>query len=341
VNVILKVTVISNISVNVFCFAGVYFQFNGESVLIPDFQCTEVPQSTIRETGICSSGHKRLQIGYEMSEKFIRLIDICFNDMNYSTSYVNYTLIEGIDRRQNIQQSRQTYEAGYYTNLPHSPETYFTCSYQQRTIGTAIDSSPFDRYIKCSDNINYLTRAHLAAAFDFVYGAQQRSTMYYVNVVPMWHSIKNGNWMKLEEEIRQYASNTSREASHLIVYSGTLGVTNLANRDIYLGRDSKDSVVLPVPKWVWKLVYEPTTKEGIVFLVVNNPYRRYFACNCVCAQTKWTLAWNRQDMNKGYVYCCTVPNFRRVFSGLPNFDVTGLLTKNRPYTPQLVDVAAQ
>lgn len=266
---------------------------------------------------------------------------MCFDDTNYSTSYVNYTLVEGIQRRQDSQQSRNFDEADYYTNLPDSPETYYTCSNQQRTIGTIIGSSLVNQYIKCSNNINYLTKAHLAATFDFVYGAQQRSTMYHVNVVPMWHSIKNGNWMNLGEEIRQYASNTSREVSDLIVYSGTLGVTNLANRGIYLGRDNNDSPVLPVPKWVWKLVYEPGTKEGIVFLVVNNPYVMQFICSCVCAQTKWTLAWNRQDMNKGYVYCCTVGNFRRVFSGLPNFEVTGLLTKNRPYTSVFHDVPAQ
>ena len=48
-----------------------------------------------------SSGQKRLQIGYETSsDRFIWLIDICFNDINYSTNYIHGTLVKGIQRRQ-------------------------------------------------------------------------------------------------------------------------------------------------------------------------------------------------------------------------------------------------
>jgi hypothetical protein len=325
-----------------FAFTGINFEFRGESVPITGFQCIDVPQSTIKEVGTCSSGHSRLQIGYESSlGTFIRLIDICFHDTNYRASYVNYTLVDGIEKRQDIQQVINLNEENYYTGLSDPPDTYYTCSNQRSVIGEIVGSSYVNQYIRCSNNINYLVAAHLATPLDFVYFAQQRSTQYHVNVVPMWHSIKHGNWIKLEEEIRQYASNTSREDSDLIVYSGTLGVTSLENRNIYLGRHNNGNNVLPVPKWIWKLVYEPSTQEGIVFLVVNNPYTLSFACSCVCAQTKWTLAWNRGDRNKGYVYCCSVNNFRRVFSGLPDFEVTGLLTKNRPYTQVFPDIRAE
>jgi hypothetical protein len=322
-------------------FTGFSFEHSGQYVPISDFQCTAVPQSTIRADGTCSSSQKRLQIGYEMSsDRFIRLIDICFDDINYSTYYVNYTLVNGIQRRQVFEYGSNVDRVDYYNSLPDSPDAYYTCS-NQRTAVQALGSSRVNQYIKCSDNINYVVKAHLAAVSDFVYFAQQESTKQHINVVPMWYSIKNGNWLNLEEEIRQYASNASRDASDLVIYSGTFGVTNLDNHRMYLGRDHNDMNVVPVPQWVWKLVYEPSTKEGIVFLVVNNPYRLSFACRCVCAQTQWTLAWNRGDAYKGYVYCCTVNNFRSVFSGLPNFEVTGLLTKNRPYRPLFPDIPAQ
>lgn len=322
---------------------GSSFEYSSQYLPITDFQCTAVPQSTIRGNGTCSSGQKRLQIGYQMSsDRFIRLIDMCFDDVNYSTHYVNYTLANGIQRRQVFEHGSEVDRVDYYNSLPDSPDVYYTCSNQQRTVGRLVGSSRVNRYIKCSNNINYVAKAHLAAVPDFMYFAQQESTKHHVNVVPMWYSIKNGNWLNLEEEIRQYASNTSRAPSDLVIYSGTLGITNLDNHRIYLGRDSNNLNVVPVPQWVWKLVYEPTTKEGIVFLVVNNPYRLSFTCRCVCAQTQWTRAWNRADAHKGYVYCCSVNNFRSVFSGLPNFEVTGLLTKNRPFTPPLFpDIAAQ
>jgi hypothetical protein len=271
----------------------------------------------------------------------IRLIDICFDDTSYTTSYVNYTLVEGIENRQDIQQFSNPDEEHFYTGLPNSPDTYYNCANQRREIGDLVGSSRVSQYIKCSDDVNYLVKAHLASPVDFVYFAQQRSAKYYVNIIPMWKSIRDGNWRKLEEEIRKYASNRSREDSDLVVYSGTLGVAALANRDVYLGRHSGNNNILPVPRWVWKLVYEPSTQEGIVFIVVNNPYTRSFACGCVCAQTKWTLAWNRADKSNGYVYCCSVAEFRTVFSGLPDFDVTGLLKKDRPYTPVFPEVRAE
>jgi hypothetical protein len=248
--------------------------------------------------------------------------------------------VDGIEKRQNFQQVNKSIEPNYYTGLSDSPDTYYTCSNQRGVIGEVVGSSRIDQYVRCSNDINYLVKAHLATPLDFVYLAQQISTQYHINIAPMWYSIKNGNWIKLEEEIRQYASNTSREDSDLIIYSGTLGVTSLGNRNIYLGKNNGNNVI-PVPKWIWKLVYEPGTKEGIAFLVVNNPYTLNFICSCVCAQTKWTLAWNRRDRNNGYVYCCSVGNFRRVFSGLPDFEVTGLLTKNRPYTHAFPDVRAE
>ncbi|PNF41626.1 hypothetical protein B7P43_G10458 [Cryptotermes secundus] len=324
------------------CNSGIDFEFRGASAPITEFQCTDVPQSTIREVGTCSSGHRRLQIGYETSfGKFVRLIDICFDDTNYRASYVNYTLVDGIEIRQNFQQVSNLNQDDYFTGLPDSPDMYYTCSNQRRVIGKLVGSSRVGQFITCSNNINYLVEAHLATPLDFVYVAQQRSTQYHVNVVPMWRSIRHGNWIKLEEEIRKYASNTSREDSHVTVYSGTLGVTAIGSRNLFLGRHNNGNDVLPVPKWIWKLVYEPSTQEGIVFLVVNNPYTLSFTCSCVCAQTKWTLAWNRRDKSSGYVYCCSVDNFRRVFSGLPDFEVTGLLTKNRPYTRVFPDIRAE
>lgn len=324
-----------------FAFTGINFEFSGASTPIREFQCTHVPQSTIRAVGTCSSRQRSLQIGYETSfGKFIRLIDIYFDDTNYRAAYVNYTLADGIEKRQNLQQVSNLNQENYYTGLSDSPDMYYTCSNQRRVTGKLVGSSRVGQFIKCSNNINYLVEAPLASPLDFVYFAQQTCTQYHVNLVPMWYSIRHGNWIKLEEEIRQYASNTSREDSHLTVYSGTLGVTTFGSRNISLGRHNGNDV-LPVPKWIWKLVYEPSTQEGIVFLVVNNPYTLSFTCSCVCAQTKWTLAWNRRDRSNGYVYCCSVDNFRRVFSGLPDFEVTGLLTKNRPYTPVFPDIPAE
>jgi hypothetical protein len=62
---------------------------------------------------------------------------------------------------------------------------FCTCSNQQRTAGELVGSSRVNQYVKCSDNINYILQARLAAVSDLVYFAQQESTKQPINVLPM------------------------------------------------------------------------------------------------------------------------------------------------------------
>lgn len=327
------------------CVSGSNYNLDQSSYTLNDIRCTQEVESSIKHVGSCTGGNKRLQIGYPMHQnEFLNLIDICFNENALIPSYLNYTLVEGIERRQMVEELDNPDKTDYFNTLPNRPQNYYSCSNQQSVVGTILGSQSLARQkIVCTETSNFLVKTYLASCSDFVYHSQQNSARYYINSIPMWLSITNGNWEKLENEIRLYASNISRESSDLIIYTGTLGITTLPDhrkvqKPIYLASDNK----LPVPQWVWKVVYEPHVKEGIVFILVNNPYHLKFAgCRCVCPQTKWTLAWNRRDRSKGYIYCCTVENFRSVFPGLPQFEVTGLLTKNRPYNPFGINVDAQ
>lgn len=87
---------------------------------------------------------------------------------------------------------------------------------------------------------------------------------------------------------------------------------------------------MPVPRMMWKVLYNPTTKAGIAFVGLNNPYQDEstiaadIRCTDICGQISW-LSWTQKDVKKGYSYCCEVNNFRTAFPDLPSFTVTSVL----------------
>jgi DNA/RNA endonuclease G (NUC1) len=67
-------------------------------------------------------------------------------------------------------------------------------------------------------NDYFLSRGHLTAKSDFIYGAQQMITFYYINVAPQWQIINNGNWDRLETDVQLLAA---KKMEDLEVYTGT------------------------------------------------------------------------------------------------------------------------
>lgn len=56
---------------------------------------------------------------------------------------------------------------------------------------------------------SYLSRGHLSPDGDFLLGAWQDLTYFYVNTAPQWQSINGGNWMQVETMVRRFAINVS------------------------------------------------------------------------------------------------------------------------------------
>lgn len=190
------------------------------------------------------------------------------------------------------------------------------------------DGNEFNQY--------FLARGHLAPNADFVFNAQQKATYELFNAAPQWQSINNGNWKKLEVNIRKLAVDRNIQ---LEVHTGTLGVLQLKNSkgtptDIYLSpTDSK----MPVPKFFYKIVIDTTNKLGVVFVIANNPYfdKRetvsYTLCEDVANDMNWPKFWyensvtgNRladrttdSQINKGYLYACTIEDFKKKVLNLP------------------------
>lgn len=82
--------------------------------------------------------------------------------------------------------------------------------------------------------------------------------------------------------------------------------------------------VVPVPKILFKYIYDSKSNRGMVMLTINNPFlikltKDYKLCKelDVCS----ALYPNFKDFKYGYTYCCSVQDFAPVAKrrGLPTF----------------------
>ena len=144
------------------------------------------------------------------------------------------------------------------------------------------------------------------------YYPEQYSTYFYTNVLPMWQSINNGNWKSVEFIVRRVA----HAEGDLDVWTGGLGILKLSGKSIYLSKDSKNSskFIIPVPKLLYKIVYNEKTNEALVFITANNPYiageavpRDYRICKEYQVCSDKFEQFNKK--NEGYTYCCLYRDF--------------------------------
>jgi len=315
------------------CDSGTTFFVNSVSYNFSNFACKSYPFHIARYSGsTCYDGTKRhIEFGFQVEADFYKLIDVCFDNVLYTTLYVNATIVSGIAGHQSGFPRPSFVQDSFFLGM--SVDNLYTQNTQRQTISGLLGSTQLgDQFIDPSTNY-YLARGHYAADADFVYGSQQRATFHFVNVSPQWQTFNGGNWEALESSVRAYAD---KKKLDLVVYTGTYGVATLPNvngveTELYLYVDSNNNKAIPVPKFYWKAVYDPKSQAGVVFVGINNPYVSdpqgdYLICTDVCSKISW-IDWDQKNITKGYSYCCEVDNFRTKVKTLPDFPVSGLLTE--------------
>jgi len=91
-----------------------------------------------------------------------------------------------------------------------------------------------------------------------------------------------------------------------------------------------------VPNLIWKLVHDPLNNNAIVFVGVNNPHKSAadistssedILChqeNDICSSLGWIFS-KKNDVTKGYLYCCTYQSIQSSIDWLPVLDSPGNL----------------
>ncbi|XP_053691024.1 uncharacterized protein LOC128739556 [Sabethes cyaneus] len=255
------------------------------------FITAEVQTTTIP----CGNGEGLFQyIGFTTAEgTFIPYIQSCYNINMESAIYTTHS-IRGIAMEYAIPEGRRP---------------------SFKTPGTGIH---FKRgsYTQKQQN-TYLQRGHLTPHADGIFRSWRWATYFYINVVPMWQGINNGNWAKVEDEVRKMAD---RLREDVLIFTGAhhvleLPLVNVGQMPIFL-----EYVGVPVPKWLWKIIKSPRTDSGIAFITYNNPFPPQDnmpimdpLCLDVCHLYGW-LRDSFSDNTKGYTYCCII---RQLMDAIP------------------------
>ncbi|XP_039493026.1 uncharacterized protein LOC120452727 [Drosophila santomea] len=150
-----------------------------------------------------------------------------------------------------------------------------------------------------------INRGHLAASADFFFGDQLCATFKYVNAVPQFKSINDGNW----ETIERFVRNSVTGNNFVNVRTGARGVLSLpasrGSRNVFLSGNKN-----PVPLWMYKIVRNANNQPLVAFLTLNNIYARQRPTapnfcqpvNCPVALVNTAQA--------GYSFCCNAATFR-------------------------------
>lgn len=309
------------------CWEDQSYQVLGSIYQLQDFVCSSWPVYTARRTNrICNGGTNLLEVGFQLAAKgdddddFLPTYDVCHNELEEVTRYVHHILTPGSAQYQRSV-SRPSFITGDFYGGKNVNGKY-TQVQQNITISQILDmdASP---YFNISANV-YLARGHLSAKTDFVFGAAQQASFFFVNVAPQWQTFNAGNWERIEDSVRKFVAD---ENITVDCYTGTWGVLTLPDargvqQPLYLDFDNNNNGLIPVPKLYYRVVIDRNTRKGIVLLGVNNPHaslkqieEEYLICSDIGNKINW-ISWNKTDLKKGYSYACTVEEFTAVVKDL-------------------------
>lgn len=317
-------------SLNAICVGGTNFHVNGEEVEFSDIACNRLPEHTARRTNYTCPGGEIAQVGYNVGDRWLNLMDICHNEELATTHWVHFDQSPAHLGGQRGFPRIPFIQGDFFGRLPVNQ--LYTRGRQRRTIGDILRSEDLARGVVEERGDLFLSRGHLAARTDYIFGSHQQATFYFLNAAPQWQTFNGGNWERVENGLRNHVNT---QGWNVEIFTGTHGVLHLNDvngvpQPIYLESNGRR---IPVPKIFYKVAVEKSLNAGIVFVGVNNPYatleeiKQHFTyCEDISAKVNY-IPWNRENIRFGYCYACEVREFTKKILELPHhlLDVKSLL----------------
>jgi hypothetical protein len=132
----------------------------------------------------------------------------------------------------------------------------------------------------------------------------------------------------LEDELRDFVIGRGLD---VVVYTGTSGVAQLEDIngnmvDIYL----YDSNRLPVPRFYWKIAYDPVNNAGVAVIGVNNPHlaaipEDYRICPPLVDHPLMGGVQQPENIVRGVSWACAVGELAKAAPEVPDFPPMDIL----------------
>ena len=115
--------------------------------------------------------------------------------------------------------------------------------------------------------------------------------------------------------------------SKTTVTSGTFGSLEYpdvygTDQDLWINWNSDEGIErIPVPKYYWKVLYEPQSHSAVAFLGLNDIYAAdvtQTACPTVCDRLTVWFHGDYDDEKLGHITCCDLESFSKVVPFAPH-----------------------
>ncbi|XP_044253182.1 uncharacterized protein LOC123004131 [Tribolium madens] len=227
-------------------------------------------------------------------------ISMCFDYHYYVPLYSKYTTNQWLD-------NNPSYDPNVTFFNPSEVFQGKNLLEYEKTVKERMENLGFGDYI--TDNVT-LILGHLADPSEFLTSFERDLTFDTSNAVFRWNTIDQGNWKKIRLAMQELITHGG-DYGDVIMLTGALNVATLVGKKLFLDTLFK---AIPVPQWIWKLMYSKTTKFGIIFFVYNNPWNKKSqadsefesVCENVFDSLNWVDRIDNEDAFAGYTYACTL-----------------------------------
>jgi len=278
----------------------------------------------------------RVSLGWQLDFKFIEQIGMCVDETNYGTVWTNHTVhgasIGFKDKdpvRPSFRIDTSKYKRFFTWGSSRKVKKLYEKKVEHKTVASELGGLTmlYGEPIIDTDRhgTNFFAKGHLSPDAAFVYDVLQDATYYFMNVAPQFQSFNNGNWKALEMAVRDLGKKLGRD---LQVVTGTHQVLQYPNKlhkitDIYL---EEDDSFIPAPKYYWKVILDPKTDTGAAFIGLNDPHietKPEEMCRNRCDEMASWVDWKVTDLDRGYMYCCSVEDAAKVIKSIPDVSAAG------------------
>merc|ERR1719228_940896 len=297
-----------------------------------DLGCKHQPENSNEIIGTCGPDNRgtEILIGFDILPRHngteTMVLTVCYDTQTSVNIWSRHTLWDEISARDHGNDS-PFFEPDTYFDF--DVNHYYTMATQKETIADIVRSEDLaDKYIQDFNSGLFLARGHLAPNADFIFYSWMDATYHFVNVAPQWQSFNAGNWMWFENGCRDFSAERKLD---LIVYTGTHGVCQLEDVDgemvdIYL----YDGNRLPIPRYYWKILYDPLAGAGVAVIGVNNPHLTaippdYIICPALEDHPVLENVFHPENIEKGYMWACRAGDLAAAVENVPELPEMDLL----------------